>query len=77
MRDLGDPIAWEALLLGLGVAFAALVAMAFTWRALRAQRASDGMSAGPPLALLGLSLLLIAGLLLATWALNLQGNLGM
>lgn len=71
-----DSIAWSGVMLGLIVIVGALVGITFTWRALQAQRATGAVAAGPPLTLLVLSIVGLAGLLLAIWSLNLSGNLG-
>ena len=72
---MANTIAWPALAIGVALALAAGTALA-TARGVLARRAPDRVSWVPPVVLLVCSLLLIAGVLIALWALNLRGTLG-
>ncbi|HML98463.1 MAG TPA: hypothetical protein PKD75_08290 [Tepidiformaceae bacterium] len=70
-----NTIAWPALVTGVALALAAGTALV-TVRGVLAPRAPDRLGWVPPVALLVSSLLVMAGALLALWALNLRGTLG-
>jgi len=72
---MANTIAWPALVTGIALALAAGAALVTASGAL-APRAPDRVSWVPPVVLLVCSLLLIAGVLIALWALNLRGTLG-
>lgn len=72
---MANTIAWPALVTGVALALGAGTALA-TARGVLATREPDRVSWMPPVVLLACSLLLIAGVLIALWALNLRGTLG-
>jgi hypothetical protein len=72
---MANTIAWPALVTGVALALAAGTALV-TARGFLAPRALDRVSWLPPVVLLACSLLLIAGVLVALWALDLRGTLG-
>jgi multisubunit Na+/H+ antiporter MnhF subunit len=72
---MANTIAWPALVTGGALALAAGTALV-TVRGVLAPRTPDRVSWVPPVALLVCGLLVMAGVLLALWALNLRGTLG-
>lgn len=72
---MANSIAWPALVTGIAMALAAGTALA-TVRGVLSPRAPARVSWVSPVVLLMCSLLLITGVLLALWALNLRGTLG-
>ena len=72
---MANTIAWPALVTGVALALAAGTALV-TARGVLAPRVPDRVSWVPPVVFLVCSLLLIAGVLIALWALNLRGTLG-
>jgi hypothetical protein len=70
-----NAIAWPALIVGTLLALASASGLV-TVRLMSSQRTAANRSWLAPITSLLLSLLLLAGFLLALWALNLRGTLG-
>lgn len=70
----GD-IAWPALIVGLIAALGGGAGLVALWSPFRYRASGTGASL-VPVVFLALALLLLAGVLLSLWALNLRGTLG-
>ncbi len=70
-----NDIAWPALLVGLTAVLGCVAALVWLRADTRGRSSSEG-SGLAPVAFLVLPLLMLAGMLLSLWALDLRGNLG-
>lgn len=71
-----DGIAWPLVTFGAALALVAAIGLAVGARSLRTEAGDERPGWASPVALLVAALVLLAGLLLALWGLNLGGNLG-
>jgi len=71
-----NQIAWPLVLFGTGLAVVTALGLAMGVRSLKTGAGDERLSWASPVMLLVLALVLLAGLLLALWGLNLGGTLG-